>query len=275
MINISRAQVILIVAVCLLGVAFAAPNLVGKKVDQTIPGWLPHQQFNLGLDLRGGAHLLFEVNMEPVIEDQAKDLIGRIRSTFRSRDWRIRYVQPRFNKKQKTVTVRLVDPSQRDKAQKALSQIIRDVSGSGNLFTGGTQRYEFTIGPGGLITIRFTDAGLRQLRGRVLDQSIEVIRRRVDETGTKEPTIQRQGEDRILVQVPGVTNPERLQTIIGKTAKMTFHLVDNSVEPSPNMTVPPGSELLPSAEKGEGPVLVFKEVALDGSHLVDASQSFQ
>jgi preprotein translocase subunit SecD len=282
MINISRVQVIIIVLVCLLGLFFAAPNLVSKETDKQIPGWLPSQQFNLGLDLQGGAHLLFEVNMQPVIDDQFKDLVGRIRSTFRSSDWRIRYVQPRVNEKQQTVTVRLImpdDPAKaqeaRDKASRALRSIIRDVSSSGNLFSGGSQRYEFTIADNGLVTIRFTQAGVRELRNRVLDQSIEVIRRRVDETGTKEPTIQRQGDDRILVQVPGVKDPEQLKTIIGTTAKMTFHLVDHSVEPGPNMKVPPGSELLPSEDKGESKVLVYKEVALDGSHLVDAGQSFQ
>ncbi len=283
MINISRVQVIVVVLVCLLGLFFAAPNLVSKDVDKQIPSWLPSQQFNLGLDLQGGAHLLFEVNMKPVVDDQFKDMVGRIRSTFRSSQWQIRYVQPRINDEKQTVTVRLVgegDPpqvteAQRDKATRALRSIIRDLSGEGNLFTGGTERYQFTIADNGLVTIQFTEAGLRELQNRVIDQSIEVIRRRVDETGTKEPTIQRQGDDRILVQVPGVSDPEQLKKIIGTTAKMTFHLVDQSVEASKGMTVPRGRLLLESQDPDEEVVLVVAEPALDGSHLVDAGQSFQ
>ena len=126
------------------------------------------------------------------------------------------------------------------------------------------------------------EKGLREVRNAAVNQSIEIIRRRIDETGTKEPTIQRQGDERILVQVPGVDDPERVKRLLGKTAKMSFHLLDDrgSIENALKGRVPPGSRLLKGIEQPDAtdvPVrrfLIKKRVAVSGDRLIDAQPSF-
>src|SRR5205807_2004177 len=107
-----------------------------------------------------------------------------------------------------------------------------------------------TVSPDGQVTLRYSEQAIRAMKRAMVDQSIEIVRRRVDETGTKEPTIQRQGEDRILLQLPGVGNSEDVKRLIGKTAKMTFQMVDVnvSVEQARRGQLPPGDEILQSEE---------------------------
>jgi preprotein translocase subunit SecD len=134
---------------------------------------------------------------------------------------------------------------------------------------------------GDRIIIEMTEAQKIERRVSAVQQSIEIIRRRIDETGVREPTIQRQGDDRIIVQLPGIDDPERVKDLLGQTAKMSFHLVDiqNSVEEALAGRVPPGSMLLPMIEGASGPgnlnaILVKKRVAVSGENLVDAQPSF-
>jgi preprotein translocase subunit SecD len=139
-----------------------------------------------------------------------------------------------------------------------------------NLDTG----IELESGDAGRITLRLTEGALRDRRTSAIEQSIEIVRRRIDETGVREPTIQRQGEDRILVQLPGVDDPERVKRLLGKTAKMTFHLVDEDA--SPGGRVPPGSKVLPYADEvgADGrPRLevIRKRVMVSGENLVNAT----
>jgi preprotein translocase subunit SecD len=131
-----------------------------------------------------------------------------------------------------------------------------------------------------LFMIRFTDQAILAIKNSAVDQSIEIVRRRIDETGTREPTIQRQGLDRILVQVPGLDDPERLKRLLGKTAKMSFHLLDNrgSMTEALKGRIPPGTMLLSSIEDtSEGQVrryLVKKRVAVAGDRLIDSQPSY-
>ena len=139
------------------------------------------------------------------------------------------------------------------------------------------------IAPDGAGTMKFSTVATETRRRQAVEQSIEIIRRRIDETGTKEPTIQREGQDRILVQLPGVDNPQRIKELLGKTAKLTFQLVDQgiTVEDARRGRLPPGDEILPSVDEGRGrgggagSYVVRKRVMVGGDTLTDAQATFQ
>ena len=262
MVNFPTWKKVLVALICFIGLAFAAPNFVPKVVTEQLPSWLPNQQVNLGLDLRGGSHLLLEVEVQAVIDEYLEALVGSARDELRSE--RIRYRS--LSKTETSVGVTIPDAVDREKAV----ELLRGVDAGAEIIVEGDR-----------IIIEMTEAQKIERRVSAVQQSIEIIRRRIDETGVREPTIQRQGDDRIIVQLPGIDDPERVKDLLGQTAKMSFHLVDiqNSVEEALAGRVPPGSMLLPMIEGASGPgnlnaILVKKRVAVSGENLVDAQPSF-
>ena len=254
----------LILAIVGLGFIFAAPNLFDEKVTKDFPGFFPHKQVNLGLDLRGGSHLLLEVKVEAVVKERLNSLVDGVRISLRRE--KIRY--KRLGHRGSGVFVTILQADKVDLAKGLLIDL--------------EQGFDVVL-DGGRISLRLNKEGLREIRNAAVAQSIEIVRRRIDETGTKEPTIQRQGEDRILLQLPGVDDPERVKRLLGRTAKMTFHLLDldGSIEEAMEGRVPPGSLLLPSIDNNRGGnkdqprhYLVLKRVAVGGDHLVDSQPSF-
>ena len=263
MLGFARWKIILTLAVCLLGAALAAPNLLSRQQAEALPSWLPHRQISLGLDLQGGSHLLLQVDVQAVVRERMESLLESMRDELRKA--RIRYQDLRLDGQ--SVTVTILDASQIDEASEALRKLDPDV------------QVEQTEGQ---FRFRLTEQAVRARESAAVDQSLEIIRRRIDETGVREPVIQRQGSDRILVQLPGVDNPQRIKALIGKTAKMTFHLTDDSVNLADALggRAPPGTEVLPlvdrKAPKGqERRVVVRKRVVVSGENLVDAQPSFQ
>lgn len=261
MINFPTWKKALVAIICLLGVAFAAPNFLPENIAQKVPSWLPNKQVNLGLDLRGGSHLLLEVEVQAVIDEYLDSLVDSARTELRKE--RIRYQA--LGKKQQSIGVTIPDEADRDKAQKLMRALDPDAEASV---------------AGDRITVTMTEKQIVQRRTSAVQQSIEIIRRRIDETGVREPTIQRQGTDRVIVQLPGIDDPERVKRLIGKTARLTFQMVDveNSIEEAMAGRVPPGSMLLPMAdEAGSGqqrPILVKRRIAVSGENLVDSQPNF-
>lgn len=272
MINISRGQVIAVAFVCLLGLVFAIPNALDKKTLEGAPSWLPSQTFNLGLDLQGGIHLLYSVDLTDVVKDRMQDVRKQVRTAFRSNEFRVRYL--RLRAKGQEVTFRLVDPAQADVARRALRTVVSDLGGEANAFTGASAQYEFDLSNGRGV-LRMTETGRTALAQRTVEQAIEILRVRIDPTGAIDPTIQAQGDDRILIQVPGEDDPESLRRKIGTTAKMTFHLLHPSLDAGQVTEAPAGYRLVKSKDGFRQNYLVVAETALDGQHIVDASQSFQ
>lgn len=253
----------LIGVVCLLGVLYAAPNFLPAGVFSGLPTWMPGKQINLGLDLQGGAHLLFKVEADKVLEERLENIVDELRGSMRQA--RLRYSG--LGVKNQAAVFTLKDASKIDEVR----QMVRDVD----------NRLVIDVTDNGRFAITMSEEDVRTEVSQVVGQSIEVIRRRIDEDGTKEPVIQRQGEARILVQVPGAENTEEIKDRIGKTAKMTFHMVDesNSVAEAIEGRVPPGSMLLPSIEAREDGspermYLVKKRVGVSGEHLTNAQPSF-
>ena len=258
MIYFAKWKVILVLVVCGLGLAFSAPNFLATKTTEGLPTWLPHKQVSLGLDLQGGSHLLLEVDLNTVVREHLESLVDSMRVELRKA--RIRYGGLGVERETAKVTIR--KPEKLDQAHQLLRGIDPDVEAE---VTGNT------------IRLRFTDQALIQRRNSALQQSLEIIRRRIDETGVREPTIQRQGDDRILLQVPGVEDPERLKRLIGKTAKMTFHLVHPQSGGQNTTRTPPGAKWLPHAENlpsgDPQQVLIRKRIMVSGEDLVDAQPS--
>jgi preprotein translocase subunit SecD len=262
MVNFPTWKKVLVALVCFIGLSFAVPNFIDEETAAKLPDWVPHKQVNLGLDLRGGSHLLLEVEVQAVIDEYLEALVDSARAELRGE--RIRYRA--LGKHLRSVGVTIPQADQRDKAL----DLLRVVDNAAETSIDGDR-----------ITITMTDQQIVERRTSAVQQSIEIIRRRIDETGVREPTIQRQGDDRVIVQLPGIDDPERVKRLIGKTAKLTFQMVDlqNSVEDAMAGRVPPGSLLLPMAEGSSGPgqnpfILVKKRIAVSGENLVDAQPTF-
>lgn len=262
---------VLIILILLGGVLIALPNALPEKLLDHFPSWLPTSSVNLGLDLQGGSELLLEVELDQAQKDKAQNTIGDIRSAFRKAH--IGYTD--LGTEGDTVTVRVTDTSRYDEAKNLIAGLNASVSSS--VLSAGSKQYDVLEPGNGVITLRMTQAYKTQTQQQLLEQSIEVVRRRIDAMGTREPDITRAGEDRILVQVPGLQDPDRLKTILGKTAKMTFQLVDANASPT-STTAPIGDEVLPqmsdNPKQVQPPVIVQRRVMVSGDRLTDAQATF-
>nr|MBC8240148.1 protein translocase subunit SecD [Alphaproteobacteria bacterium] len=272
-------KVTLVALLCVLGLAFTMPNFLSKETAEGLPDWLPHKQVNLGLDLQGGSHLLLEVEAEVVVKERLDTLVDSVRPALRGKRIGYRDLGERNN----AVTVTIRDPGQMDLAVAEIKKLAVPVQGNTVIGVAGGRDLEVEVVNGNQISITLTEAAIRERRSSAIKQSIEIVRRRIDELGTREPTIQRQGDERILVQVPGLQDPERLKAILGKTAKMVFRLVDVTTSPAEIMAgarTPPGSELLESDERRPdgspaNMYVVRKRVMVSGDTLVDSAATFQ
>lgn len=269
MLNSSPLRAALIVIVALAGILFTLPNFVAPATLNSLPDWMPKKQIVLGLDLQGGSHLLLEVNREEIVTERVKELRREARSILANDNGIGHLIKTDGSK----LTIELTDPENLETAVNALQEL--DVPLSQSLGgVGGIDEMIISQTPDELITIELTDEGITERLSSVVAQSIEVVRRRVDELGTTEPTIQRQGNDRILVQVPGFDDSERLKDVISKTARLTFHMVHPTMSAAQAKIqgLPEGTMILPSQDGGEE--LVFEEVAIGGESLVDSQPGF-
>ena len=263
MIYFEKWKIVLIMVVCALGILYAAPNAVDRSLLEGLPDALPNKQISLGLDLQGGSHLLLEVEVAAVIKERLAALVDAARTELRRA--RIGYRGLGILGKGIAFTVR--DRKQLDDARR----ILRDLEPGADVTE-----------DGGRLVMELSEQALRDREAAAVSQSIEIVRRRIDETGVREPTIQRQGTDRILVQLPGVKDPERIKRLLGKTAKMNFRLVDPSMSARQAQLgrAPPGSELLDADNEFDvdgNPIqyLVRKRVVVSGDTLVDAQPTVQ
>ncbi|WP_292667791.1 protein translocase subunit SecDF, partial [Mesorhizobium sp.] len=224
-----------------------------------------------GLDLQGGSHILLQMDQNDLIKDQLETTRDEIRTLLR--DAKIQYTG--LGGTGRTVQVRINDPSQVEAAKTALKPITNPITAG--LFSGGSvQSMTLDNSEPGLLKFTVTDAGIKYRTSTALSQAIEVVERRVNALGTTEPIVQRQGDDRILVQVPGLQNPQRLKDIIGQTAKLTFQMVDTSVPVQDAMKnrPPPGDSILYSQDDPPVPYLVENRVIVSGEDLSNATPTY-
>ncbi|AWK85138.1 protein translocase subunit SecD [Azospirillum thermophilum] len=267
MLYFARWKIYAIVLICALGFVLSLPNFLSRETLASLPSWYANTRISLGLDLRGGSHLLLEVDMAAVIRDRVEGVVDGARQQLRQAN--VGYTA--INAGERAVTVQLRDPAQSDDAVKALRSLVNRVGGGA--LGGGVPDLEIASS-GSTVTATLSDVALRDRATQAIEQSIEIVRRRIDETGVNEPIIARQGTDRILVQLPGVEDPDRVKRLLGTTAKMTFRLVDVNADPTTGRA-PPGFEILPSAEGGrtQSSYVVRKKIEVDGASLKNAQAS--
>jgi preprotein translocase subunit SecD len=263
-----KATAILVSAfvVCL----FAVPNFLPERTFQSMPRWA-QRHIVLGLDLQGGSHILLEVDSKAVRREKLETLRDDVRRVLR--DARVGYTG--LVVRGDAVEVRLREGADKQQALTKLRELSQPLGGL--LSATGQRTVDIVELASGLIQLRITEPAIIERIRQAVEQSIQIVERRVNELGTVEPSIQRQGVDRILVQVPGLQDPQRLKELLGKTAKLTFRLVDLSIPPEQAQQgqVPPESDLL-YGTRGEGrrPYLVEKRVMVSGEDLTDAQPGF-
>ncbi|TIT79944.1 MAG: protein translocase subunit SecDF [Mesorhizobium sp.] len=271
MLYFSRLKMILIWLAVAVTVILAAPNLFPASMLAQLPSWVPKRQMTLGLDLQGGSHILLQMDQNDLIKDQLETTRDEIRTLLR--EAKIQYTG--LGGTGRTVQVRISDPSQVEAAKTALKPITNPIAAG--LFTGGSvQSMTLDDSGSGLLKFTVTDGGIKYRTSTALSQAIEVVERRVNALGTTEPIVQRQGDDRILVQVPGLQNPQRLKDIIGQTAKLTFQMVDTSVPVQDAMKnrPPPGDSVLYSQDDPPVPYLIENRVIVSGEDLSNATPTY-
>lgn len=258
----SRWVLVTYTLIILFGLFAALPNVFTPAQLDRLPGWFPKQQVTLGLDLRGGSHLVLEVDADALKADRLKSLVAEARALLRKEQ-----VAGTVRQVGDGVAVSVPDEAARAGIVKQLRDLATPVANGG--FGPAVSDIEMST-EGERIRLGFSEAGFRDRLNQAIDQSLEIVRERVDQVGVAEPTIQRVGADRILVQLPGLNDPTRLRELLGSTAQMSFHMVADVV---PGVRLPAGVSLLPEEKTGRR-VAVEDRVALGGDHLTDARAGF-
>lgn len=273
MLNVAPWRIWLVIIVTLASLVLAAPNFVPESVRANVPVLKDLEPVNLGLDLQGGAYLLYQVDVKALEKQQLETAVDDMARVLREAKPRIPYTGRGVA--DGAARLRLVNVEDSARALKVLNdQVAQDIQAGG--FGRTEKSVIFTQTPEGLIEGRFSPAQIEQSTRRAVDQSREVIMRRIDPGGVSETSVQRQGLDRIVVQAPGEQDPETLKRRIGQTARLTFHLVDHNVQPQDALAgrVPPGTVLMPQDDPREPFVAVKERAILSGDDLSSSSPSF-
>lgn len=253
MLRFERWKIILVLLITVLGVLYAAPNVASQQTKawlaEHLPGWMPSSTVNLGLDLQGGSYLLYQADTKAVINDKLDQMLDGARADLRKQG--IGYLDPTTTTN--GITFKLRDPAKDSAAAHKIAHSLED-------------KADINITKDGLVSVLLGQDAINDIDAHTIEQSIEVVRRRIDETGTKEPMIQRQGSDRIVVELPGVDDPSRIKELVGKTAKMTFHLVD--------MDGAASAQRLPMRDNPGRSISVSRHAVLTGDMLVDSQPGF-
>ncbi|HEY1926373.1 MAG TPA: protein translocase subunit SecD [Caulobacteraceae bacterium] len=262
MLALSRWKVVLVAVSFLFGLIFTLPNILPAG---SLPGWMPHQRLNLGLDLQGGSYLLLEVDTHALNQERLTNLTEDIRTKLQT----AQYAFSGLGVHGDTISVHIDDTTKAQAAFDLLNSSLGE-----RLLTGGR---DVTVrqGPSQTIQVAFVPQAAAAAARDAVTRSIEIIRKRIDALGTKEPAITQQGSARIVVEAPGESDPERLKSVIGKTAKLTFQLVDTGIaqEDLQAGRIPPDDQVLPSDDARSAAYVVKKRALVTGEMLTGASPS--
>jgi preprotein translocase subunit SecD len=268
MMTLSRWKVVLVALATIFGLIFTLPNMLPPSVRDGLPGFLPSKALNLGLDLQGGSYLLYSVDTQALRNERLTNLTEDVRKTLT--DAQIAFTD--LGQVNGALSVRITDPTKLSDAQNKL----RGAVGAPLAGAPGGRDVMVSAQPDQHVNIAFVPEAFAADASRAVDQSIEIIRRRIDQLGTREPNIVRQGKDRIVIEAAGESDPERLKSVIGQTAKLTFQMVDETttLQDASQGRVPPGEEVLPSSDGYSPGYVVKKRAEVTGEMLVDAQPRF-
>ncbi|MDB5626421.1 MAG: SecD/SecF/SecDF export rane protein, partial [Tardiphaga sp.] len=268
MLYFTRWKALAVILTALVVCLCAVPNFFPEATVKTWPKWA-QRHLVLGLDLQGGSHILLEVDANSVKKDKLDQVRDDVRRTLR--DAKIGYTGLAVRADGVEVRVKDTDTQAALTKLRELSQPLGGLMGSS-----GARSLDVADAGGGLIRMNVPQAAITERVRQSVEQSIQIVERRVNELGTVEPLIQRQGLDRILVQVPGLQDPTRLKELLGKTAKLDFRMVDSTVpaDQAVQGRVPPDSELLQSSQSPKVPYVIKKQVLVSGADLTDAQPGF-
>ena len=253
MINIPLWKRVLIVAVVTLSFLLCVPSFLTAEhrdsLKNSLPSWIPAEAISLGLDLQGGSYMLLEADIPSVVKQKIEDAVTSTRNELRAEKMEVKSL------------------TSSAEGLEVVANNVNDVPVIRKAIRAADDTFVLTQ-DGPKVTAKYDDKALKTIRDQTMAQSIEIVSRRVNESGTKEPIIQRQGEDRILVQLPGINDPEHVKKLLGKTAKLTFHLVADSAEGI-------GTRAIPMRENPAQTIPVNRRPLLTGDMLVNAQPSFQ
>jgi protein-export membrane protein SecD len=269
MLKLPNWLIAVIFALTSVAVLFAAPNLLPESVRASLPGFLPKNIINLGLDLRGGSYLLLGVDTKKVINDRLASLRQEIQREMRPEGGRKRIVLgalPTINQEAGVISFRVREASDAEEAAKRARDLTR-----GGVIPGAVRPYNVTI-EGARIDVAITPEARRQYATEALNDSIEVVRRRIDPAGNKEVSIQPQGQERIVIQVPGDNDPEALKALVNRTGQLSFHRHDPAVSVDEAQAGTPGRIIVPfAASEGPGSLVLYAEAEVTGDMVEQAS----
>ena len=256
--NLSKIRVVFVLLLVFLGVVYAIPNFISTSVKNNTLNFLPGKAINLGLDLKGGSYLLLKADMDIVFSEKLETLLSDVRSALRKS--KIGYKKLSVNSKK--ISFQKRNEISNNKIKSIILNIDKnlDVKIIKNTFF-----------------IQFSDFNRQKITKSTMAQAIEIVRRRIDETGTNEPSIQQQGIDRIIVQLPGLDDPTRIKKLLGKTAKLNFQLTHPSIfseDIIENSKAPPGYVILVDDKDTDRFYMINKRVMVSGEMLKDASPTF-
>ena len=267
MLDFPRWKTFSIWAVVLLGILFAIPSLLPEKAREHWPAFLPHSTINLGLDLAGGSHLLIEADKQDLMKQRLQSMEDTVTTEMQRGDRRIAISD--VSTSGGRVSFAVTEPTKVDAAVERMRAVTQPVGMTGS------RDWDVGVVDLNRVVLTPTESGTDQALKNAITGARDVVRRRIDPQGTKEITVITQGSDRILVEVPGVENPDALKQLIGQTARLEFKLVDLSADPTQVQQghAPAGSQVLPMAD-ASGAIAVKRRVIVSGEQLTDAKPSF-
>ena len=269
MLDFPRWKVWLVLAVTIIGIGLSLPSILPSSITSYFPDRFRTTKINLGLDLAGGSHLLLEADTADVAKQRIERMEENVRTEMRRNDPRIEIGDISTSGGELSFFVRDI---------KQLDAAVDDVRNLTNPVGIGQRDWNVAVRDTNRIVMSPTDAGLSDEINKAMDTARTVVAKRIDPDGTKEVTVIRQGASRILVQVPGLQDPEGLKSLLGKTAKLEFKLVDLSADPAQvaQGNAPPGSQVLPYPDDPQGlkKIALQRRVMVSGDQLIDASQGF-
>lgn len=264
MLDFPRWKMWAVSLLCLFGIALAIPSFVPEAQVAKWPAFVPRAQINLGLDLAGGSHLLLEGDTSDVAMQRLEQMEDIMRSELRRAKIEVGDMSSAGGR----LSFLVRDPARIDAVREIANNQTQPVAMTGQ------RTFNISVVDGTRMVLTPTQAGIAEALDNAMKTAREVVYNRVDPEGTKEVTVIRQGKDRILVQVPGLQDPEGLKALLGKTARLEFKMVDLTAAPDQvaQGRAPVGSEVLPMADGGR--IAVLRRAMVNGDQLVDAQQTF-